>query len=96
MFSKQEAEELVSKFLGEKEVNSNLNWKLIDFEAGWLVIQEGGDRQRGAGTLVVERGSGRFLLFPSSVPVDRITSQYSTVAHRGTQVNKTQKSRSDA
>ena len=89
MLSKQEAEELVSKFLGEQEVNNNLSWKLLNFEAGWLVLQEEGDRQRGAGTLVVERESGRLLLFPSSVPVDRITSQYSVVAHRGTQINKT-------
>ncbi len=43
---------------------------------------------RGAGTLVVERETGRLLLFPSSIPLDRITSQYPAVTHRGIQVNK--------
>jgi len=85
MITREQAESAVSNRFGPSQEDEQRNWELIEFSAGWLVLRnvavDAG--RRGAAMHVIERESGRFMVFPSSVPPQRILDDYSAVLGSG-------------
>ena len=62
-------------------------WDLVEFDAGWLILEHATIDLMGAGSRVVERESGRVMLFPSFIPPGRILEEYDQVAAHGSPVD---------
>jgi hypothetical protein len=91
MITKAEAERIATEVVGPASASEGRGWKLIEFDAGWLIRQDWMDDRslRGGGVRVVERDSGRVMRFPSFVPPDRILTEYDQVVGDGFPVNRT-------
>jgi len=85
MITREQAEEIASRVVRTKPEDSPGTWKLVEFDAGWLIeVPAMFDRSlRGGATCVIERATGRVMRFPSSVPPDRILSEYDDVVSDG-------------
>lgn len=81
MITKEQAEQIASRVTGRQDGS----WELVEFDEGWLIRESSAlDRSMlGAATRVIERGSGRVVQFPSSVPPSRILTEYAQVVDRG-------------
>jgi len=91
MITKAEAERIATEVVGPASASEGCGWKLIEFDAGWLIRQDWMDDRslRGGGVRVVERDSGRVMRFPSFVPPDRILTEYDQVVGDGFPVDRT-------
>jgi hypothetical protein len=85
MITREQAESAVSNRFGPSQEDEQRNWELIEFSAGWLVLRNVAvdASRRGAAVHVIERESGRLMVFPSSVPPQRILDDYSAVLGSG-------------
>lgn len=87
MVTEKEARQSVLRLLGRPADDPLRPWRLVEFPQGWIVREEqrsdSEDPMVGAATRVVERGSGRIVRFPSSVPPGRIIDHYPAVADFG-------------
>ena len=85
MITREQAEHAASNRFGPSQEGERRNWELIEFSAGWLVLRnvavDAG--RRGAAMHVIERDSGTVMVFPSSVPPQRILDDYSAVLGSG-------------
>ncbi len=85
MITQQEAESIAQAILGRSAGDAARPWSLEEFEQGWLIRERPlpGEKFIGDAQRVVERESGRALLFPSSVPPLRIINEYPAIQDRG-------------
>lgn len=83
MITREQAEHITAQLFGAPAGDPDNGWDLEEFSAGWLVREHATRDLRGAGFRVVERESGRVLLFPSYVPPGRILKEYDQVAAKG-------------
>jgi hypothetical protein len=95
MITKAEAERIATELLGPATVGDGRGWRLVEFDAGWLIWRDWMDNndgsRRGAGVRVVERESGRVMRFPSSVGPDSILTEYDRVVGDGFAVDRDQR-----
>lgn len=83
MITREQAERIVAQLVGAPASDPDKGWDLEEFNAGWLVLEHATRNLRGAGFHVVERESGRVMLFPSYVPPGRILKEYDQVVGKG-------------
>jgi hypothetical protein len=87
MIIKAEAERIATELLGSATVGDGRGWRLVEFDAGWLIWRDWMDNndgsRRGGSASVVERESGRVMGFMSSVSVDSILTEYDQVVGDG-------------
>jgi hypothetical protein len=85
MITQQQAERIAGEITGRAQDSGDRGWDLVEFDAGWLIRTSSlSDRSlRGAAVRVIERESGRVMRFPSSVPPDRILTEYAQVVEQG-------------
>lgn len=83
MITREQAQDIASRILRTQPDDSARGWELVEFDAGWLIREQAALSVRGAATRVVERSTGRVMRFPSSVPADRILTEYDDVMSRG-------------
>ena len=85
MITGNQAEQTVREMLGPSRDGEKINWELVEFAQGWLIRPGSAfdPNLRGAAMRVIERDTGRIMRFPSSVPTDRIITEYSAVMDRG-------------
>jgi hypothetical protein len=95
MITKAEAERIATELLGPATAGDGRGWRLVEFDAGWLIWRDSMDNndgsRRGGGVRVVERESGRVMRFPSAVSVDRILAEYDKVVGFGFAVDRDQR-----
>jgi hypothetical protein len=85
MITKAEAGRIATEVVGPATAGDGRGWRLVEFDAGWLIRQDWFDdhSRRGGAPFVVERESGRVMHFPSAVSVDRILTEYDRVVGDG-------------
>jgi hypothetical protein len=85
MITREEAERIAAEVVGASRDDADQGWELVEFDAGWLIqaTRRPGDIAWGAVARVVERADGQVRRFPSSIPPQRILSQYDKVISRG-------------
>jgi hypothetical protein len=85
MITQQQAESIAQGLLGRQAADADQPWGLLDFDHGWLIREEppAGEELIGEAHRVIERETGRVVLFPSSVPPGRIMNDYSAIQDRG-------------
>ncbi len=83
MINREQAEHIALQFIGASADDAENGWNLEEFAAGWLIMENATMNLRGAGTHVVERASGRVMLFPSYIAPDRILAEYDGVSDAG-------------
>lgn len=83
MITRDQAERIAEQLVGASATDPDKGWDLQEFDAGWLVLEHATRNLRGAGCHVVERESGRVMLFPSYVPPGRILEEYDQVVADG-------------
>ncbi len=85
MITRAEAERIATEVVGSATASDGRGWKLVEFDAGWLIRQDWMDdhSMRGGGVRVVEKESGRVMRFPSFVSPDSILSEYDQVVGDG-------------
>jgi hypothetical protein len=93
MITKAEAERIATEVVGPASAGDGRGWKLVEFDAGWLIRQDWMDDHsvRGGGVRVVERESGRVMRFPSFVSPDNILTDYDQVVGDGFPVARDQR-----
>ena len=64
MITRDQAEHIAAQFVGAPANDPDKGWDLKEFDAGWLVQEKAAMNLRGAGSYVIERGSGRVMSFP--------------------------------
>jgi len=85
MITRDEAERIAAQVMGASPADAGQGWELVEFDEGWLIkgTRQPGDIAWGGVARVVERADGVVRRFPSSVPPQRILTQYDKVASRG-------------
>jgi hypothetical protein len=85
MITREQAEQAAGQIFGPSEEDGHKNWELIEFDAGWLILRSSAldPTLRGGAMRVIERDSGRIMVFPSYVPTDYILSDYANVVDNG-------------
>lgn len=83
MITREQAQDIASQILHTQPNDTAKGWELVEFDSGWLIREQAALSVRGAATRVVERSTGRVMRFPSSVPPDRILTEYEDVLSRG-------------
>jgi hypothetical protein len=83
MITRDEAERIAAEVVGLPSDDAEHGWDLEEFDQGWLINEHGWDDYRGGATRVIERGSGRVMRFPSSVPPASILEEYGEILRRG-------------
>jgi hypothetical protein len=85
MVTQEEAERIVTGFMGAPADDDEYGWTMQEFRAGWLVTDkwDEGAPMAGAGSYVVERDSGLMLHFPSYIEPALILADYDEVADEG-------------
>jgi hypothetical protein len=87
MITKAEAERIATDVVGPATAGNGRGWKLVEFDAGWLIRQDWMDDHdqptRGGAVCVVERESGRAMHFPAYVDPDIILTDYDQVVGDG-------------
>jgi hypothetical protein len=93
MITKAEAERIATDVVGPASASDGRGWKLVEFDAGWLIRQDWMDdhSMRGGGVRVVEKESGRVMRFPSFVSPNRILTEYDQVVGDGFAVVRDQR-----
>jgi hypothetical protein len=93
MITKAEAERIATDVVGPATASDGRGWRLVEFDAGWLIRQDWMDdhSRRGGGVRVVERESGRVMRFPSYVDPDSILTEYDRVVRDGFAVDRDQR-----
>jgi|HubBroStandDraft_5_1064220.scaffolds.fasta_scaffold306204_2 hypothetical protein len=83
MITRERARDIASQITGQAQESGN--WELVEFDAGWLILESSSSNasRRGGALRVVERESGQVVRFPSSVPPQRILSEYAQIVERG-------------
>jgi hypothetical protein len=83
-----EAQGIATEVLRRPADDEGQPWALTEFAQGWLVsqIRPQGERIRGGSTYVVERDSGRVVVFGSGVSPDNIANRYQEVLRFGQEV----------
>ena len=91
MITRKEAESIAAEVQGRPSDDEQRPWVLKEFDHGWLVVDSRppDESRRGGASRVIERETGSFIQFPSSVPRRRIMSQYPSVRDRGHEVRRT-------
>jgi len=87
MITRGQAERIAAEVVGVPASDSDNGWDLRAFGAGWLILEHATINLRGAGFYVVERESGRVMLFPSYIPPDVILAKYDQVVADGAPVD---------
>jgi hypothetical protein len=82
VITREQAERIAAEVYGDP---ADRHWELVEFDAGWLikVPPDSGARYRGGSTRVVERATGRLMVFGSNVAQARILSDYERMARWG-------------
>jgi hypothetical protein len=85
MITQQQAEGIAQDILRRSATDADQPWSLQSFDQGWLVREEppAGEEIVGEGHYVIERDTGRVLLFASSVPPGRILTEYAAIQDLG-------------
>jgi hypothetical protein len=83
MITSDQAEQIAAQLVGAPASDPDNGWDLVEFDAGWLILERSTRDLIGAGSRVVERESGRVLHFPSYVPPVRILGEYDQVVAKG-------------
>jgi hypothetical protein len=83
VITREQAQDIAGRVLHTQPGDSENGWELVEFDAGWLIREQAALSARGAATRIVERSTGRVMRFPSSVPSDRILTEYDDVISRG-------------
>jgi hypothetical protein len=85
MITRDEAERIAAEVMGTAPADADRGWELVEFDEGWLVkeTRQPGEIAWGGVARVVERAEGVVRRFPSSVPPQRILSQYDKVISKG-------------
>jgi hypothetical protein len=85
MITQEDAEGIATGILGRPAADADRPWSIREFDHGWLIREEppAGEAVRGGARRVIERETGRVLLFPSSVPPVRILNEYAAIQDRG-------------
>jgi hypothetical protein len=95
MITEAEAERIGTELLGPATAGDGRGWRLVEFDAGWLIWRDWMDDHdrstRGGGVRVVERESGRVMRFTSAVDPDSILTEYDRVVGDGFAVDRDQR-----
>jgi hypothetical protein len=83
MITRDQAAAIATKFVGAPASDPDKGWELLEFDAGWLIQEKATMHLRGAASYVIERASGRVMIFASYVPPGRILEEYDQVVDRG-------------
>ena len=83
LITRDQAKQIAAQLVGAPASDPDNGWDLLEFDAGWLILEHATINIRGAGSRVVERKSGRVLHFPSYVPPGRILEEYDQVVADG-------------
>lgn len=85
MIDEQQAREIAATLLGRPADDPQQPWKLQEFPQGWLINETAHLREEHAGVAgrVIERDTGRVMVFPSRVPPSRILTDYNATVDRG-------------
>lgn len=85
MITRQQAENIAASILGSRVTGADQQWDLQEFDHGWLIREQppAGEEIIGEAHRVIERETGRVLLFASSVPPGRIINEYPAIQDRG-------------
>lgn len=86
MIDESRAAQLVEALLQCPRDDPERPWTMVAFSEGWLIRRGPFEGYVGQASYVVERESGRLLMFPSAIPPKRIREDYSSVKARGTEV----------
>ena len=84
MITQDQAAAIAFHVCGAPPSDPKRGWDLTEFDAGWLITDRAKADRPAGGTRVIERGSGRVMSFPSSVPPSRIMADYQAVQADGT------------
>ncbi|HUN34935.1 MAG TPA: hypothetical protein VMU95_23275 [Trebonia sp.] len=83
MITADQAERIAAEFMEALPDQTRTDWHLREFPQGWLIAERREEPLMGAASYVVERDSGRIMMFPSFIAPVRILEEYEQVAARG-------------
>jgi hypothetical protein len=85
MITEADAERIATEIMGPASAPDGRGWRLIEFDAGWLIRPDSwdGPPMRGGEVRVVERAGGRVIGFASWVSPERILTAYDQVVGDG-------------
>ena len=85
MIDEQWAREIATALLGRPADDPQQPWSLQEFPHGWLINETARPREEHAGVAgrVIERDTGKVMVFPSRVPPSRILADYPAVVDKG-------------
>ena len=80
--TEDEAYQLMHQRLGTAAHGGSSHMRLLGFDAGWIIVRDAEEGLLGGNTLVIDANSRQLLSFPSSVPPERIRTQWERVRSR--------------